>query len=85
VEAENCCNIVILLSETLVGSGTGAYDFRQDTPVQSISPIRSRILSQSRSGVDAAEERTAANLDRIGREIRSVKTGDEGMFARGKL
>ncbi|HEX5226214.1 MAG TPA: hypothetical protein VFW44_00825 [Bryobacteraceae bacterium] len=46
--------------------------------------IRSAIereLAGRESGVDAAEERIAATLDRVGREIRSVKLGQQALFA----
>jgi Arc/MetJ-type ribon-helix-helix transcriptional regulator len=40
-----------------------------------------RELAGRESGVDAAEERIAASLDRVGREIRSVKLGQQALFA----
>lgn len=40
-----------------------------------------RELAGRESGVDAAEERLAASLDRLVREIRSVKLGQQALFA----
>lgn len=40
-----------------------------------------RELAGRESGVDAAEERIAASLDRLAREIRSVKLGQQALFA----
>ncbi len=40
-----------------------------------------RELAGRESGVDAAEERIAASLDRIMREIRSVRLGQQALFA----
>ena len=40
-----------------------------------------RELAGRESGVDAAEERIAASLDRVGREIRGVKLGQQALFA----
>ena len=40
-----------------------------------------RELAGRESGVDAAEERIAATLDRLGREIRAVKLGQQALFA----
>lgn len=39
-----------------------------------------RELAGRESGVDAAEERIAASLDRIGREIRGVRLGQQALF-----
>jgi hypothetical protein len=40
-----------------------------------------RELAGRESGVDAAEERIAASLDRLAREIRAVKLGQQALFA----
>ncbi|MDQ1474643.1 MAG: hypothetical protein QOJ99_6123 [Bryobacterales bacterium] len=40
-----------------------------------------RELEGRESGVDAAEERIAAGLDRVAREIRGVKLGQQALFA----
>ncbi len=40
-----------------------------------------RELVGRESGVDAAEERIAASLDRVGREIRGVRLGQQALFA----
>lgn len=40
-----------------------------------------RELAGRESGVDAAEERIAASLDRVAREIRGVKLGQQALFA----
>jgi hypothetical protein len=40
-----------------------------------------RELVGRESGVDAAEERIAASLDRLAREIRGVKLGQQALFA----
>jgi Arc/MetJ-type ribon-helix-helix transcriptional regulator len=40
-----------------------------------------RELAGRESGVDAAEERIAASLDRLAREIRGVKLGQQALFA----
>jgi len=40
-----------------------------------------RELAGRESGVDAAEERIAASLDRVMREIRSVRLGQQALFA----
>jgi Arc/MetJ-type ribon-helix-helix transcriptional regulator len=40
-----------------------------------------RELTGRESGVDAAEERIAASLDRVAREIRAVKLGQQALFA----
>jgi hypothetical protein len=40
-----------------------------------------RELAGRESGVDAAEERIAATLDRMAREIRGIKRGQEALFA----
>jgi Arc/MetJ-type ribon-helix-helix transcriptional regulator len=40
-----------------------------------------RELAGRESGVDAAEERIAATLDRLGREIRAVRLGQQALFA----
>ena len=40
-----------------------------------------RELAGRESGVDAAEDRIAASLDRIVREIRGVKLGQQALFA----
>ena len=38
-------------------------------------------LAGRESGVDAAEERLAASVDRLSREVRSVKLGQQALFA----
>lgn len=38
-------------------------------------------LSEQESGIDAAEERIAASLDRIVREVRRVALGQQALFA----
>ena len=40
-----------------------------------------RELAGRESGVEASEERIAASLDRLGREIRSVKLAQQALFA----
>ena len=40
-----------------------------------------RELAGRESGVNAAEERIAASLDRLAREIRGVKLGQQALFA----
>jgi Arc/MetJ-type ribon-helix-helix transcriptional regulator len=40
-----------------------------------------RELAGRESGVDAAEDRLAASLDRLSREIRAVKLGQQALFA----
>jgi hypothetical protein len=40
-----------------------------------------RELAGRESGVDAAEERIASSLDRLAREIRGVKLGQQALFA----
>ena len=40
-----------------------------------------RELAGRESGVDAAEERIAASLDRLAREIRGVRLGQQALFA----
>jgi Arc/MetJ-type ribon-helix-helix transcriptional regulator len=40
-----------------------------------------RELAGRESGVDAAEERIATTLDRIAREIRGIKRGQQALFA----
>jgi|SRR5580658_2979908 Arc/MetJ-type ribon-helix-helix transcriptional regulator len=40
-----------------------------------------RELTGRESGVDAAEERIAASLDRVMREIRGVRLGQQALFA----
>jgi Arc/MetJ-type ribon-helix-helix transcriptional regulator len=40
-----------------------------------------RELAGRESGVDAAEERIAASLDRVMREIRGVRLGQQALFA----
>ena len=40
-----------------------------------------RELAGRESGVDAAEDRLAASLDRFSREIRGVKLGQQALFA----
>ena len=40
-----------------------------------------RELAGRESGVDAAEDRLAASLDRLSREIRGVKLGQQALFA----
>ena len=40
-----------------------------------------RELAGRESGVDAAEDRIAASLDRVAREIRAVKLGQQALFA----
>jgi Arc/MetJ-type ribon-helix-helix transcriptional regulator len=40
-----------------------------------------RELAGRESGVDAAEERIAASLDRLAREIRAIKRGQQALFA----
>jgi Arc/MetJ-type ribon-helix-helix transcriptional regulator len=40
-----------------------------------------RELAGRESGVDAAEERIAASLDRLMREIRGVRLGQQALFA----
>jgi len=40
-----------------------------------------RELASHESGVDAAEQRIAASLDRMAREIRNQRTGQQALFA----
>ena len=40
-----------------------------------------RELAGRENGVDAAEERIAASLDRVWREIRGVRLGQQALFA----
>ena len=40
-----------------------------------------RELAGRESGIDEAEERIAASLDRVAREIRGVKLGQQALFA----
>lgn len=40
-----------------------------------------RELAGRESGIDAAEERIAASLDRVAREIRAVRLGQQALFA----
>jgi Arc/MetJ-type ribon-helix-helix transcriptional regulator len=40
-----------------------------------------RELAGRENGVDAAEDRHAASLDRLSREIRSIKLGQQALFA----
>lgn len=51
------------------------------SPTAFIRAAIERELAGRESGVDAAEQRIAASLDRLAREIRGVKLGQQALFA----
>ncbi|MGC4053320.1 MAG: hypothetical protein QM757_28785 [Paludibaculum sp.] len=51
------------------------------TPSAFIRAAIQRELAGRESGVDAAEERIAATLDRIARDIRGIRLGQRALFA----
>src|SRR6266700_3102863 len=44
------------------------------------APLQQKLAGRE-SGVEAAEDRIAASLDRLGRELRSVKLAQQALFA----
>ena len=60
---------------------SAARDGGFSSPTAFIRAAIERELAGRESGVDAAEERIAASLDRIVREIRGVKLGQQALFA----
>lgn len=58
-----------------------ASDGGFSSPTAFIRAAIERELAGRESGVDAAEERIAAGLDRIAREIRCIKLGQQALFA----
>jgi hypothetical protein len=70
------------IDEMLVGRiERAAKDGGFSNPSAFIRAAIERELAGRESGVDAAEERIAASLDRVVREIRGVKLGQQALFA----
>ena len=60
---------------------SAARDGGFSSPTAFMRAAIERELAGRESGVDAAEERIAASLDRLAREIRGVKLGQQALFA----
>jgi hypothetical protein len=60
---------------------SAARDGGFSSPTAFMRAAIERELAGRESGVDAAEERIAASLDRVAREIRAVKLGQQALFA----
>src|SRR5689334_24593854 len=72
----------IRVDEVLVGRIEGAAkDGGFSNTSAFIRAAIERELAGRESGVDAAEERIAASLDRLTREIRRVTLGQQALFA----
>ena len=70
------------LDHLLVGRiERAAADGGFSSPTAFMRAAIERELAGRESGVDAAEERIAAGLDRVAREIRSVRLGQQALFA----
>ena len=70
------------MDEPLIGRiERAAKDGGFSSPSAFIRAAIQRELAGRESGVDAAEERIAASLDRLAREIRGVKLGQQALFA----
>jgi Arc/MetJ-type ribon-helix-helix transcriptional regulator len=70
------------IDEMLIGRiERAAKDGGFSNPSAFIRAAIERELAGRESGVDAAEERIAASLDRLAREIRRVKLGQQALFA----
>ena len=60
---------------------SAARDGGFSSPTAFMRAAIERELAGRESGVDAAEDRIAASLDRLAREIRGVKLGQQALFA----
>lgn len=72
----------IRVDEVLIGRiDRAAKDGGFSNPSAFIRAAIERELAGRESGVDAAEERIAASLDRLAREVRRVNLGQQALFA----
>jgi Arc/MetJ-type ribon-helix-helix transcriptional regulator len=72
----------IRLDESLIGRvERAAKEGGFSNPSAFIRAAIQRELGGRESDVDAAEERIAASLERLGREIRSIKQAQQALFA----
>lgn len=70
------------IDEMLIGRiERAAKDGGFSNPSVFIRAAIERELAGRESGVDAAEERIAASLDRLAREIRRINLGQQALFA----
>jgi hypothetical protein len=70
------------INQLLIGRiERAATDGGFSSPTAFMRAAIERELAGRESGVDASEERIAASLDRLAREIRGVKLGQQALFA----
>ena len=67
----------LLIGRIVIAARDGGFS----SPTAFMRAAIERELAGRESGVDAAEERIAASLDRVTREIRGIKLGQQALFA----